>query len=146
MPKPVVALIALGLFVTSCGGGGAAEIATGSYRAFAVAEGAVPDLALAIDGAALTFTGAGDTTEATLGDPAGTYPVCGTDREDEVIGLDTPVTVGDAEYTNPGIFGDCGLTAPVRVTLVDLDSFEDGSGVVPFARWVELCDLSDPDC
>jgi hypothetical protein len=134
------------LLVAACGGGGTAEITDGSYRAFAIAEGAVPDLTPAIAGETLTFTAPGVTTEASLGDRAGSYPVCGTDRENDVISLDNSVVVGDVEYPNPGVFGDCGLTASVRVTLVDLDSFVDGSGVVPFARWVELCDVGDSDC
>jgi hypothetical protein len=139
-------VLVLSLVVSACGGTSAAEISDGSFRAFAVADGEVPDLSLSIDGDVLSFSSSGEDVEATLAADGDTYPVCGTDREDEVFEVGTTITVGDAEYTSPGLFGDCGVTTPVRVTLVDLDSFDDDLGVVPFARWVELCDTTDPDC
>lgn len=145
MSRPVIVLLSLALAVAACGGT-SAEITDGSYRTFAAADGAGPDLSLDVDGDALTFTGPGGTTEATLGESAGSYPVCGPDQDAPVLRVGTPVMVGDDEWADPGLFGDCGITSPVRVTLVDLDSLDDSLGVVPFARWVELCDLADPDC
>ncbi len=146
MLRIIATVLSLVVLVVACGGGGAAEIADGSYRAFAVAEGEVPDLSLEIDGNALTFTGPGGITEASLGAIAGAYRVCGTETEDDVVEVDTAVTVDAVEWANPGIFGDCGITSPERVTLVDLDSHDEALGVVPFARWIELCDTTDPDC
>lgn len=146
MLRIIATLMSLVVLVVACGGGGTAEIADGSYRAFAVAEGEVPDLTLEIDGDTLAVTGPGGITEARLGAIAGSYPVCGIEAEGDVVEVDTAVTVGAVEWANPGIFGDCGITSPERVTLVDLDSHDEALGVVPFARWVELCDTVDPDC
>jgi hypothetical protein len=134
------------LVATACGGASGAEISDGTYRAFAVAEGEVPDAELSIDGQSLALMGANRTIEMTLEADGESYPVCGTDRDDDVFALGTAVTVGDVDYTRAGLFGDCGVTTPVRVTLVDLESYDETLGVVPFARWAEFCDVTDPDC
>jgi hypothetical protein len=146
--RPLAPLAAvLVLLASACGGNSTAEIPDGSYRAFSVTEGEVPEISLSIDGDSLTFTAAGgEEVETTLAAQGDVHPVCGTDREDEVFAVGTSLSFVGAEYTRPGLFGDCGITAPVRVTLVDLDSYDDALGVVPFARWVELCATSDPDC
>lgn len=145
MSRRVIVLLSLAFAVAACGGT-SAEITDGSYRAFAIADGAVPELSLDVDGDALTFTGPGGVTEAALGETAGPYPVCGPDRDEDVLRVGSPVMVGDVEWADPAMFGDCGITSPVRVTLVDLGSLDESLGVVPFGRWVELCDVDDSDC
>ena len=50
----------------------------------------------------------------------------------------------DVRLEAPAVFGDCGVTTPVRVTIVDLDA--PGEGRPPYARWVEFCLAADSDC
>ena len=40
----------------------------------------------------------------------------------------TPLTVGSVALSAPAIFGDCGQTTPKRLTLVDLDSYDELAG------------------
>jgi hypothetical protein len=47
---------------------------------------------------------------------------------------------------SPAVVGDCGQTTPKRVTLVDLDSYDEAGGPFKYTRWVEFCDTTDPDC
>jgi hypothetical protein len=35
---------------------------------------------------------------------------------------------------------------PTRVTVIDLDSFDKAGGPFGFTRWVEFCNITDPDC
>jgi len=140
------AILVVSLVAAACGGTSGAEISDGTYRAFAVAEGEVPDAELSIDGQSLVLTGANGAIQMTLETDGESYAVCGTDRDDDVFAVGTAVTVGEVDYNRAGLFGDCGVTTPVRVTLVDLESYDEMLGVVPFARWVELCDVTDPDC
>ena len=55
-----------------------------------------------------------------------------------------PVALAGTTFARPALFGDCGMTRPVRVTVVDLDSTTP-TGTFGFTRWVEFCDTKDPD-
>ncbi len=142
----LVPVILLGL--TACGGGGGpADLADGDYRAFAIAAGgSAPDASLAISGADVTVTAGDSVVSARIGSAAESYLVCPPNGEGKPVTLDQPVTIGADTFTRPALFGDCGETAPVRVTLVDLDSVTAGEGAPPFGRWIEFCDVTDPDC
>jgi hypothetical protein len=141
------------LLLGGCSGGsdgdsqGAATVADGAYRLLATSASQEPDatVSLQITGDALVLTQGSDTVEGTLGQPVGTeYMLCPPDGRGSPRPLDTPVEVGGVALANPALFGDCGQTRPVRVTLVDLSATTDQT--FPFRNWAEFCDTRDPDC
>lgn len=123
------------LALAGCGGvdvssaSAPAGVSDGSYAYLASsAPGNAPAALLTIDGDTLTLTGEAGAVTTTTGEPA------------------TPLTIGSVHLAAPALFGDCGQTTPKRVTLVDLDSYDEAGGPFGFTRWVELCDTSDADC
>lgn len=135
--------------LAGCGSGGSAgpaDPSDGTYRLYATSAGTVdaetaPLLELAGD----TLRLADGDQAATLGEPAEQLTLCPPSGEGAPVRLDTALTVGDLVLTSPALFGDCGTTAPERVTVVDLDAI-DTDLAFPFERWAEFCDVDDPDC
>jgi len=127
---------------------GPAAIEDGTYRAFAAAPeiGVVPEVMLAVNGSTLTIS-EGDviaSVESRAGEAE--YLVCPPDGTGVPAPMDGPLSLGPVTLAEPAVFGDCGSVTPTRVTIVDLASVDDAAGPVPFTRWVEFCDTSDPDC
>lgn len=126
-----------------------APVQDGSYRLFATSESTTIDAAgapgLQIDAAAVRLTDGADTSTVTLGELTEQRVVCPPSGEGSPQSLDAPLRVDGVTFTRPALFGDCGQTTPVRVTLVDLGS-TDSSLKFPFTRWAEFCDVTDPDC
>ncbi len=134
----------LTLGVTACGTSSPAAIEDGSYVAYGSSDDAVPEASMEIAGDSVTITEAGMQQSLTKTKGIVEYTVCGTDGVGAPSPLEPGFTVGLLAFTNPAIYGDCGVTAPKRVTIIDLDSVEpDGS---TFSRWLEFCDISDADC
>jgi hypothetical protein len=141
------------LVLAGCAGGtggdppGPAAITDGSYRLLATSAGQDPDatVSLTITGDTLVLTQGSDTTEDSLGQPGDTeYVLCPPGGTGSPRPLSAPIDVDGVHLARPALFGDCGQTTPVRVTLVDLDATTDQA--FPFATWAEFCDTGDPDC
>jgi hypothetical protein len=122
-------------------------ITDGSYQPLAWSElGALPTASLTITGDQATLVVEGVTTTATLGDSTSDYVLCPPDTTGPLRPLGSPITVGPLTLTQPAMFGDCGITSPERVTIVDLDAVDATASGFAFNRWVELCNVADPDC
>lgn len=135
----------LALLAAACSSSGAGPVSDGSYVGYASSAGTAPAATLSIAGTSLTVDQGGSSTPYTISDGAAEYTVCGDGGTGTPSPLSGAMTVESIELAEPAIFGDCGITAPDRVTIVDLDSFDDTLGF-PFVRWVEFCDTSDDDC
>lgn len=147
--------VGLGLVLTlsGCSGGsdgdgaGPASLSDGAYRLLATSASQVPDptVQLQITGDTIVLTHGAGTVQGILG-PAGPdeYVLCPPDGTGSPRPLGSPVEVGEVRLASPGLFGDCGQTTPVRVTLVDLSATTDQA--FPFQSWAEFCDTTDPDC
>lgn len=126
-----------------------AQVQDGSYRLFATSESATIDATgapgLLIDADTVSLTDGADTSTVVLGEPTEQRVVCPPSGEGSPLSLDAALSVDGVTLTRPALFGDCGQTTPVRVTLVDLES-TDTSLRFPFTRWAEFCDVTDPDC
>jgi hypothetical protein len=141
------------ILLAGCSGGsdgdsqGPAAIADGSYQLLATSTSPAPDatVSLQISGDSVVLTQASGTVEGTLGQPGATeYVLCPPDGKGSPRPLGTPVEVGGVQLASPALFGDCGQTKPVRVTLVDLETTTEDA--FPFQNWAEFCDTKDPDC
>ena len=143
----VAVLPAVALTLTACQSGPAA-IASGDYRAYAASSevGSVPPVTLVIDGSTLTFGENDVLTTAELGESTDEYLVCPPSGKGSPVLLSPALSLGPTAFESPAIVGDCGATAPARVTVVDLASVSEEEGPLPFTRWVEFCDTTDPDC
>ena len=141
------ALTSAALALTACQSGPSA-VASGDYRGYAASAevGEVPPVTLTIDGSTLTFGENDVLTTAELGAGGDEYVVCPPSGSGYPALLGPPLSLGPVTFDSPAIIGDCGVTAPVRVTVVDLTSVDDEQGLFPFTRWVEFCDTTDPDC
>jgi hypothetical protein len=140
-----VPLCAAVLLVTACQSA-PAPVTDGAYRAFASSLGTVDDSMVVIDASVLTVTTGDIVQSARVGDADGTYTLCPPEGTGEALRLDQPLTIGELVLAEPAVFGDCGATQPARVTIVDLDSAAETTGPFPFTRWMEFCDVTDPDC
>ena len=141
------------LALAGCGGsedsssGGPAEVPDGAYAYLASSAGGnAPATTLTIAGDTLTLTGDAGPVTATIGEPATEAVLCPPSGKGQPATLGTPVAVGSVALSSPAIFGDCGQTTPKRVTVVDLDSYDEAAGPFTYTRWVEFCDTTDPDC
>jgi hypothetical protein len=141
------------LLLAGCSGGsdgdsqGPAAVADGAYQLLATSTSQAPDatVSLQITGDSVVLTQGSTTVEGTLGQPGATeYVLCPPDGKGSPRPLGTPIEVGGVQLTSPALFGDCGQTKPVRVTLVDLDATTEAA--FPFQNWAEFCDTKDPDC
>lgn len=138
------------LIATACGGddggGGPEAVSTGSYRAYASSSGgAVADASLEVDADRVVVSSGPGVTESALGSEQGSYLLCPPDGSGPVRPLSIGLTIGTVDLEEPAVFGDCGVTTPRRVTVVDLASLDEGLAF-PFTRWVEFCDVTHPDC
>jgi hypothetical protein len=138
----LVAAPALG----GCQDNGAAPLGDGDYRLYATSSaGIVPDATLAITGPDVTLAQGSSIAEYALGAPAAAVTGCPPSGKGTPVRVDGPMVIGDLGLQSPALLGDCGQTRPVRVTVVDLESFDEGLRF-PFTRWAEFCDITDPDC
>lgn len=150
--RPVSVAVLLGacvVIISGCGSNaGPAPLADGSYRAYATASGPadVPQATLDLAGSEVTIAEFDVIQTAQVGSPADAQVLCPPDGTGQPVTLTAPITLGSTTYARPAMFGDCGETTPRRVTVVDLDSYTDGDGLPPYARWTEFCDTTDPDC
>jgi hypothetical protein len=141
------------LALAGCGGSGdstssgPAPISDGAYAYLASSAGGGAQAAtLTIAGGTLTLTGDAGPVTATIGEPATEAVLCPPSGKGQPAEVGAALTVGSVSLASPAIFGDCGQTTPKRVTLVDLDSYDEAGGPLKFTRWMEFCDTSDPDC
>ena len=137
----------LGLVLAGCQSG-PQSVPDGTYRLFADASTTSPGAAdgLTIASGTVTLTADGATSTAELGAASSEYLLCPPSGKGTARTLGSALTINGTDYTKPAIYGDCGQTKPVRVTIIDLDSYNDGATQLPFTRWAEFCDTSDPDC
>ncbi len=145
--RPAAALAAapVALVLAGCGSG-PSDVADGSYRAYATSGTQSLDADLTITGEqAIVTTGDAESTFA-IGVPGDSFVLCPPDGSGQPRPLDGQLTFGTLTLDEPAVFGDCGTTSPLRVTLVDLASYDAANGPFPFMEWVEFCDLEDPDC
>lgn len=126
---------------------GPQSVPPGEYRLYATSAGATSaqPLEATITGQGLTLTTPAEPMSFDFGAAADEFTLCPPSGKGRPTTLDAAMTVGDVQLARPAIFGDCGVTKPVRVTVVDLDSV-DTSAQFPFTRWVEFCNRTDPDC
>jgi len=145
--------LGLVLALGGCSGGsdgsarGPAALSDGTYRLLATSASQDPDptVTLEIIGDTVELTQGTDSVQGALGQAgSGEYVLCPPDGTGSPRPLGSPVEVGEVRLANPALFGDCGTTTPVRVTLVDLSVTTDQ--VFPFQNWAEFCDTTDPDC
>ena len=124
-----------------------ADISDGTYRLLATSAGqdADPTVQLQISGDVVVLTQGPDSVQGTLRQAGSAeYVLCPPDGTGSPRPLGSPVEVAGVRLASPALFGDCGQTTPVRVTLVDLSTTTDQA--FPFQRWAEFCDTADPDC
>ena len=143
---PLIAAFAL--MMAGCSSSSPDAVSDGEYRTYATSEstGENPPVALTISGDDATFAIDGETLSVTIGDAGAEYLVCPPGTKGSVRPLGGTVTLGSLILTQPAIFGDCGVTSPKRVTIVDLDGVNADSWPFPFSRWIEMCDVTDSDC
>ena len=141
------------LAIAGCGGsddsssGGPGDVSDGAYAFLASsAGGSEPATTLTVAGDTLTLTVDAGPVTATIGEPAAEAVLCPPSGKGQPATLGTPLTLGSIALASPGIFGDCGQTTPKRVTLVDLDSYDEAAGPFKYTRWVEFCDTTESDC
>ncbi|MBI1349655.1 MAG: hypothetical protein GC156_00885 [Actinomycetales bacterium] len=125
---------------------GPADIADGQYRAYATSGTTDPQASLVVNGDQLVVTTATGDETVTIGDPGDSYTLCPPDGSGRPRLLRGVMTIGDVVLQQPAIFGDCETTAPSRLTIVDLASFDASLGPFSFGEWVEFCDTRDPSC
>lgn len=127
---------------------GPAEPGNGEYRAFAAAAGlpGAPGASVAISDGAAEVTADGATSRSALTERSLDQVLCPPDAKGSAWTLDAGIVIGGIAFEEPAIIGDCGTSAPVRITLVDLASGSESVRPFPFTRWIEFCDVSDPDC
>lgn len=137
------------LLISGCSSAtGPAEVSPGEYRLLATSSGPVStqDAGLVIAGVDLTFTEGSEVTSTSLGPATASYTLCPPSGTGSAESLTDSVVVDGVQLSHPAVFGDCGVTKPVRITIVDIDSIGAGAGQFPFTRWAEYCAVSDPDC
>ncbi len=106
-----------------------------------------PDATVTVDGGQFTFTPAGGPDIIASASPGTeSFVVCPPDAKGTPDLLGASLTLGQATLQQPAVFGDCGQTQPERITVVDLASVNADAGPLPFTRWIEFCNTTDPDC
>ena len=132
------------LLLAGCGADGPTDPEDGDYRFLAASTPEVPYATVTVaDGGLVLSTDGGDTRSA-IGEPAEESELCPGGGTGSPLRLEGPIDLGTLRLASPAVYGDCGDTTPVRITVVDLDSA--GDGRPPYTRWVEFCLGSDPDC
>ena len=145
--SPVVGVALAALILAGCQQSKPEAVDSGEYRFLASSSGSdLPNSVLAVAESSVTLTQGTEVTRAAMGQPGESYIVCPPSLEAAPIPLMGSLTVGDMQLASPALFGDCGDVRPVRVTLIDLDSYDEGAGGLPFTRWAEFCGITDPDC
>lgn len=146
-PIAVLGAALLGLVLAGCQSG-PQSVPDGTYRLLSDASTTSPGAgdSLQISSNAVMLSSAGATTSAELGAATAQYTFCPPSGKGTARSLGSPLTINGTDYATPAVFGDCGQAKPTRVTIVDLDSYNDGATQLPFSRWAEFCDVSDPDC
>lgn len=147
-PSPLlkVLLVAVAMAaVAACGSSSPEDVVDGNYESYATSDGNAPQANLTIIEDSVVLATGSETVETVITDSGEVFVVCPPDGDAQVRSIAESFTIGDIEFSSPGIFGDCGETKPVRVTIVDLDDV-DPDTAFPFSDWVEFCDTDDPDC
>lgn len=134
--------------MSGCSGPGPVPLADGSYRLYATSADTAAQPGADVEGV-------GDEKQLTDGQETVSRGLRGSGSDEVLVcppsgrgapqRLDGPVTVGGIAFISPALVGDCGRTRAVRVTLVDLDTVDEGQQF-PFTTWVEFCDVADADC
>lgn len=138
---------ALVIVLGGCSSGGPAAPSDGLYAFLSSSEGrTAQDTTLSIKGDKITLTQEAGTTTALIGDPAPAAVLCPPYGQGQPLQIGAPLTIGSIALSAPAVFGNCGEVKPVRVTLIDLESYDENGGPFGFTRWVEFCDTMDPDC
>ncbi len=142
-----IAGLAAALLLTGCQSG-PTSILVGNYRLLADATTSSPNTAaeLAVTDTTVALTADGSTTSADLGAATSSYTLCAPSGKGTATELSAPLSINGTDFSHPAIYGDCGQTKPVRVTIIDLDSYNNDATKLPFARWAEFCNTTDPDC
>lgn len=137
----------LGLLFVGCQSG-PQTVPEGTYRLLADSSTTSPTTAdsLAVSSSRVTLTATDATSTVLLGAATSEYTLCPPSGRGPARSLASPLTINGTSYARPALFGDCGQTKPARVTIIDLDSYNDGATKMPFNRWAEFCDTRDPDC
>jgi hypothetical protein len=145
-----VLLTAAGATLVGCAASGGPEpLADGTYRHYASSGTPTADqrdaASLEIRGDEVEVTSGGLAVTRVMGGPTNEVLLCPPSGRGAPRSLGAPLVVAGVEFARPALFGDCALTTPVRVTVVDLDTADDALQF-PFVRWAEFCDVTDPDC
>ncbi len=142
-----IAGVAAALFLTGCQSA-PQGVPAGSYRLLADATTTSPGspAELTVTANAVTLAADGTTASADLGAATSSYTLCPPSGTGTARQLSASLTINGTYYTHPAIYGDCGQTKPVRVTIIDLDSYNNDTTKLPFDRWAEFCNTADPDC
>lgn len=138
--------VALGLLVIVACGSGPDPVGDGTYSFFAgsgIEDASGTDVE--ISGDEMNIVADGTTTRATISAGDETYTLCPDDVEGQPELIDGDVQIGGVTFADPAVFGDCGVTAPPRITIVDLDSVDE-EALPLFTVWAEFCSIADPDC
>jgi hypothetical protein len=146
--NPIALIIAGALIMAGCSSSSPEAISDGEYQTYATSDSTSDPspVNLTISGDDATFSIDGETLSVTIGAAGGEYVVCPPDTKGAVRSLGAALTLGSLTLTQPAMFGDCGVTSPNRVTIVDLDSVSADAGPFPFGRWIEMCNVTDSDC
>lgn len=102
-----------------------------------------PAAAAILSGGRLTITVDGTSSTYILGGDGDSYTLCPPTGRGQPTLLDGPVaTLAEVRLEHPAAFGDCHDPGPKWLTIVDIDSFDEGE-YFPFTRWVTFC---VPEC
>ena len=140
-------MAAAAVLLAGCQQSGPEDVNAGEYLFYASSSGSgLPDGALTVEDSSILLTQGTELTNVAMGQSRESYVLCPPSGEAEPTPLVGTLTIGDMGLTSPALFGDCGEVRPIRVTIVDLDSFDEAAGGLPFTRWAEFCEATDPDC
>lgn len=143
----LIGAVAGALVLSSCSSASTAP-ADGDYRSFAAASSisALPVAEVIVSGTNVRMTVGDMVIDTTLVEGDDSFVVCPPEGLGTTWLAGDAVTVDGAVFEKPAFIADCGTTKPVRITLVDLASVSEESTPFPFGRWIEFCDVTDPDC
>ena len=144
--KFIQAAAALALIAAGCSASGPDAVSDGTYHGYAASNGSAPSASLVIEGNTATFSIDSGAESYSMRDAEAEYVLCPPDGQGTPLSLGSPLAIGSTDFSQPAVFGDCGETAPERITLVDLGSYDEAAGGLPFGTWMEFCNAADDDC
>lgn len=141
------------LMLTGCSGTGPDAVKDGQYAFLAssfntgTSKGGRPDIAtLSVHAPTLTLTQSTGQISLETIEPAQQAVLCPPSGQGRPTRLSTKIAIDGVTLTTPAIFGACPSNSPIRLTIVDLDSYDPNGGQLKYSRWVEFCNTSDADC